>query len=420
MISPPTGFARLAAPAAALALVAGTACVYLPPRVLLPAAPLTPASLPAELEAYSGSPVVAGNRVDLLLNGEQIFPVMLEAVRSARHTITFAQYAYGQGPVAAELVQELAERCRAGVGVDVLLDGFGSLQIPPTFVGNLRRAGCWVDVFHPLDRLDAIDHRNHRRILVIDGRIAFTGGAGVGRKWTGDGRREDHWRDTDVRVEGPVVAELQRAFAEDWSEATGVILAGHAYYPSPPSARGSVAAQVIAGSPLAGRYATYEMFLLAIEAARRSIHITTPYFFPDQAITDALIRAARRGVQVVVLTPGPIDYNIVRRLSRASFGRLLEAGVEIHEYRPALLHAKTLTVDGVWATVGSANMDNRSFAINAELNLVVYDADFARRLDQVFADDLRYSDPVDYAGWRARGLGSRLLELLAAPLRDLM
>lgn len=169
MISPPTGFARLAAPAAALALVAGTACVYLPPRVLLPAAPLTPASLPAELESYT----------------------------------------------------------------DVLLDGFGSLQIPPTFVGNLRRAGCWVDVFHPLDRLDAIDHRNHRRILVIDGRIAFTGGAGVGRKWTGDGRREDHWRDTDVRVEGPVVAELQRAFAEDWSEATGVILAGLAYYRSP-------------------------------------------------------------------------------------------------------------------------------------------------------------------------------------------
>ena len=407
-------------PAAALALVAGTACAHLPPRVPLPATPLTPASLPAELEAYTGAPVVAGNRVDLLLNGEQIFPAMLEAVRSARHTITFAQYAYGQGLVAAELVQELAERCRAGVGVDVLLDGFCSLQIPPAFVGNLRRAGCWVDVFHPLDRLEAIDHRNHRRILVIDGRVAFTGGAGVGRKWTGDGRREDHWRDTDVRVEGPVVVELQRAFAEDWREATGVILAGDAYYPPAASARGSVAAQVIAGSPLAGRYATYEMFLLAIEAARRSIHVTTPYFLPDQAITDALIRAARRGVQVIVLAPGPIDYNVVRRLSRASFGRLLQAGVEIHEYRPALLHAKTLTVDGVWATVGSANMDNRSFAINAELNLVVSDADFARRLDQVFADDLRYSDPVDYARWRARGLGSRLLEILAAPLRDLM
>jgi len=416
---PRPGFARQAPLTAALAIVAA-ACAHLPPRVVLPSAPLTPAALGAELEAYTSSPVVAGNRVDLLLNGEQIFPAMLEAVRSARRTITFAQYAYGQGPVANELAQALAERCRAGVGVDVLLDGFGSLQIPPEFIAELRRAGCWVVIFHPLDRPGTIDHRNHRRILVIDGRVGFTGGAGVGRKWTGDGRRGDHWRDTDVRVEGPVVAELQRAFAENWDEATGEVLAGGAYYPPAAPARGPVAAQVIASSPLAGRYETYGMFLLAIEAARRSIHITTPYFLPNPALTDALIRAVRRGVRVVVLTPGPIDYNIVRRLSRAGFGRLLQAGVEIHEYRPALLHAKTLTVDGVWATVGSANMDNRSFAINAELNLVVYDADFTERLDRVFADDLRYSEPVEYARWRARGLGSRLLELLAAPLRDLM
>lgn len=404
---------------AVLAIFA-VACAHLPPRMVLPSTPLTPAGLGAELEAYTSSPVVGGNRVDLLLNGEQIFPAMLEAVRSARRTITFAQYAYGQGPVANELALALAERCRAGVGVDVLLDGFGSLQIPREFVADLRRAGCWVVFFHSLDRLGVLDHRNHRRILVIDGRVGFTGGAGVGRKWTGDGRRGDHWRDTDVRVEGPVVAGLQRVFAEDWHEAVGDILAGPAYYPSDAPARGAVAGQVIASSPLAGRYETYAMFLLAIEAARRSIHITTPYFLPNPAITDALIRAVARGVRVVVLTPGPIDYNIVRRLSRAGFGRLLQAGVEIHEYRPALLHAKTLTVDGVWATVGSANMDNRSFAINAELNLVVYDSDFAERLDRVFADDLRYSEPVEYARWRARGLGSRILELLAAPLGDLM
>ena len=392
MRPPRPGFARQAALTAALA-ISTVACARLPPRVVLPSAPLTPAALGAELGAYTSSPVVVGNRVDLLLNGEQIFPAMLEAVRSARRTITFAQYAYGQGPVANELVQALGERCRAG---------------------------CWVLIFHPLDRPGPIDQRNHRRILVIDGRVGFTGGAGVGRKWTGDGRRGDHWRDTDVRVEGPVVAELQRAFAENWREAGGDILAGDAYYPPVMPPRGPVAAQVIASSPLAGRYETYEMFLLAIEAAQRSVHITTPYFLPNPALTDALIRAVRRGVRVVVLTPGPIDYNIVRRLSRAGFGRLLQAGVEIHEYRPALLHAKTLTVDGVWSTVGSANMDNRSFAINAEVNLVVYDADFAERLDRVFADDLRYSEPVEYARWRARGLGSRLLELLAAPLADLM
>jgi len=419
-VRPPRPERARPAPLTAVLAIFAVACAHLPPRMVLPSTPLTPAGLGAELEGYTSSPVVGGNRVDLLLNGEQIFPAMLAAVRSAHHTITFAQYAYGQGPVANELALALAERCRAGVGVDVLLDGFGSLQIPPEFVADLRRAGCWVVFFHPLDRLGVLDHRNHRRILVIDGRVGFTGGAGVGRKWTGDGRRGDHWRDTDVRVEGPVVAGLQRVFAEDWGEAVGDILAGPAYYPSDAPARGSVAAQVIASSPLAGRYETYAMFLLAIEAAHRSIHITTPYFLPNPALTDALIRAVRRGVRVVVLTPGPIDYNIVRRLSRAGFGQLLQAGVEIHEYRPALLHAKTLSVDGVWASIGSANMDNRSFAINAELNLVVYDSDFAERLDRVFADDLRYSEPVEYARWRARGLGSRLLELLAAPLQDLM
>ena len=284
MRPPRPGFARQAALTAAVAISA-VACARLPPRVVLPSAPLTPAALGAELGAYTSSPVVVGNRVDLLLNGEQIFPAMLEAVRSARRTITFAQYAYGQGPVANELVQALGERCRAGVGVDVLLDGFGSLQIPPEFVADLRRAGCWVLIFHPLDRPGPIDQRNHRRILVIDGRVGFTGGAGVGRKWTGDGRRGDHWRDTDVRVEGPVVAELQRAFAENWREAGGDILAGDAYYPLAMPPRGPVAAQVIASSPLAERYETYEMFLLAIEAARRSVHITTPYFLPNPALT---------------------------------------------------------------------------------------------------------------------------------------
>jgi cardiolipin synthase A/B len=403
---------------AALATVAA-ACVTVPPRVPPPAtAPLTPATLGAALEADTGAPVVAGNRVELLLNGAQIFPAMLAAIRSARHTITFAQYAYGRGPIALELVQALAERCLAGVGVEVLLDGFGSLQVPPEFLQSLRSAGCWVSIFHPLSRLSEINHRSHRRILVVDGRIGFTGGAGVGRKWTGHGRREDHWRDTDVRLEGPVVAELQHAFAEHWREATGVLLAGEAYYPVLET-RGPTAAQVIASAPPRGPHAAYTMFLRAIEAAQRSIHISTPYFLPDQAITEALLRAVGRGARVVVLGPGPIDHNLVRDVSRAAFGPLLLAGVEIYEYQPALLHAKALTVDGVVGVVGSANVDNRSFAINAELNLVVYDAAFARRLDEAFADDLRYSDRVDYVRWRARAPGRWLLRLLAAPLRDL-
>ncbi len=403
-----------------LALFGATACAHLPPRVGLPSAPLSAPALPAALADYTSSPLIGGNRVDILLNGEQIFPAMLEGIRSARRTVTFAQYWYGRGPVASELAAALAERCRAGVGVKMLLDAFGSRNISRDSVEQMRNAGCHVLVFRPLGQLATANYRNHRRILVIDGRIGFTGGAGVGRKWMGDGRVEDHWRDTDVRVEGPVVEYLQRGFAESWLEATGMPLEGEAYYPRPWEPRGQVAAQVIAGSPLAGRFSIYSMFLLAIASAQRSIYITNPYFLPDATLTDALLEAVRRGVRVAVLAPGPIDYNLVRRLSRARFGRLLQGGVEIYEYNPALLHAKTMIVDGVWATVGSANLDNRSFAINAELNLAVYDAGVAQRLERIFTDDLRYSSKVDYERWNSRGVLSRLLELVASPLRDLL
>lgn len=414
---------RLRLPAAlatALASLALASCARLPPPPPLAAVPASPASLPAALERHGASPAVGGNQVEVLLNGEQIFPAMLGAIRSARRTITFAQYTYGRGRVAREIAAAFAERCRAGVGANVLLDGFGSRNIAPDLVELMSGSGCHVEFFRPLARLDTLDARNHRRILVIDGGLGFTGGAGVGRKWMGDGRVEDYWRDTDVRVEGPAVEHLQRAFAENWLEATGLDLAGRAYYPDAPEPRGAASVQVVAGSPGSGRFAIYSMFLLAISSARHSVHITNPYFLPDEAITGALIQAARRGVHVAVLAPGPIDYNLVRRLSRRSFGRLLQAGVEIYEYGPALLHSKTLVVDGVWATVGSANLDNRSFAINAELNLAVADAEVAQRLERVFFDDLRYARKIDYERWSARGLTQRLLELVAAPLRDLL
>jgi cardiolipin synthase len=408
-------FPALAAAAAALTLAA---CALLPPPVAPAPAALTPASLPALLERHGAAPPVGGNRVALLLNGEEIFPAVLDAIRSAHRTITFAQYAYGRGPMASQVAAALAERCRAGVGAKVLLDAFGSRAIAPELVGGMSRSGCHVVFFRPLGRLESVDVRNHRRILVVDGQVGFTGGAGVGRKWMGNGRVEDHWRDTDVRVEGPAAADLQRAFAENWLEATGRALDGA---PPPPAApRGESVVQVIAGSPGAGRFATYAMFLLAIGAARRSLDITNPYFLPDDAITDALIDASRRGVRVRILGPGPIDYNLVRRLSRGGFGRLLESGVEIYEYGPALLHSKTMVVDGAWATVGSANLDNRSFAINAELNVGVSDAAFAAQLDRAFSDDLRFARKVDYERWSTRGFGQFLIELLAAPFRPLL
>jgi cardiolipin synthase len=283
----------------------------------------------------------------------------------------------------------------------------------------MTEAGCEVATFRPLRpwTIDRVNERNHRRILVVDGTVGFTGGSGTSGKWSGNGKEDGFWRDTDVRVEGPVVEQLQGAFAENWLEATGVALGGAAYFPRPTEITGGVDAQVVRSSPAGGSAAMYTMFLLAMASARRSIYITNPYFVPDEKMVLTLLQARRRGVRVVLLLPGAIDHNIVRQASRGELGRLLKEGVEIHEYRPALLHAKTMVIDSMWATVGSTNLDRRSFALNEELNLVIYDATVARRLEQVFEKDLAQSRPVTYAKWNNRGLLSRMLELLAEPVR---
>jgi cardiolipin synthase len=410
---------RLTAALVLLALAGGCAA-RVHPHVALPDVQLGEPSFFPTLEAYTATPIVPGNRADILLNGEEIFPALVDAIRSARRTITYAQYYFEDGPVARDLTDALADRCLAGVGVNILLDAFGSLAMPAAYVDRLRRAGCHVVFFRPLGplALRRANHRNHRRILVVDGRVGFTGGSGVSRKWMGNGRVEDHWRETDVRLEGPVVEYLQGAFAENWLEATGMVLGGEAYFPRPHAPAGSVHAQVVRSSPAGGSFAMYTMFLLAIASARRTIYLTNPYFVPDETMTGALLDAVQRGVRIVVLVPGTIDHNLVREVSRANFGRLLRAGIEIHEYRAALLHAKTMVIDGVWATVGSTNLDNRSFALNDELNVVLYDGRVARRLEQVFADDLAHAARVDYAEWRRRGLRARVLELVAWPLRD--
>lgn len=418
--SAPPARARAAGRLVLLVLVLAGCTARVHPHLSLPTLLLGEPSFFPTLEAYTAAPIVGGNRVDILLNGEEIFPAMLEAVRSARTTITYAQYYYEDGPVAQDLAGALAERCRAGVGVNVPLDAFGTLNMPPRYVELMRRSGCHVVPFRPLGPFAwaRANNRNHRRILVVDGRVGFTGGSGVSRKWMGNGRVPDHWRETDVRVQGPVVEDLQGAFAENWLEATGVVLGGQAYFPRPVTPAGGVYAQVVRSSPAGGGFGMYTMFLLAISSARRSIHITNPYFVPDDRMAGALAAAVRHGVRVLVLVPGTIDHNLVRQASRARFGEMLRAGVEIYEYRAALLHAKAMVIDGVWATVGSTNLDNRSFALNDELNLVVYDPGVARRLEEVFAEDLRHARKVEYRRWSRRGLVDRLLELLARPLRD--
>ena len=407
----------------AVLLVVIASCSRVPPHVELPHLETKQPAFAATLGGYSGTPVVGGNRVDILLNGEEIFPAKLAAIRSARRSINYAQYVFENGKPAEEIAAALAERCRAGVQVNVLLDAVGALAMPAELRTEMTDAGCRVESFRPLGpfTFDRFNNRNHRRILVVDGVVGVTGGSGISGKWSGNGKQSGHWRDTDVRIEGPVVEQLQGAFAENWLEATGVAIGGPAYFPRRRlDAKGDVDAQVVRSSPAGGSTAMYTVFLLALSSARQSIHITNPYFVPNDKMIDTLLDAARRGVKVVLLIPGAIDHNLVRQASRSEFGRLLKGGVLICEYRPALLHAKTMVIDGIWATVGSTNLDHRSFALNEELNVVVYDGDIAQRLEKVFQQDLANSRPVTYPDWSRRSLASRFLELLSLPLRDQM
>ena len=407
--------------AGALALAVGCAHVNADLKQL-PAVELGEPAFYPTLQAYAGAPIVGGNKVELLLNGEQIFPSLLEAIRGARTSITYAQYFFEEGPVCDDVIDALAERCRAGVPVHVLLDGVGTLTMPSRYTNTLREAGCEVRTFRAVRpwALRRANNRNHRRILVVDGRIGFTGGSGVSRKWMGDGRTADHWRDTDIRVEGPAVEWMQAAFIENWREAAGQALGGDVYFPRPQPPRGSVPVQVVRSSPEGGSSAMYGTLLIALNAARRSVRITNPYFLLDDAMMQAMLERVRRGVTVQVLVPGTIDHAIVRQASRATWGPLLQAGVKIYEYHPALLHAKTMVIDGRWATVGSTNLDPRSFALSQELNVVVYDRQIAGALEDAFAADLEHATQIDYEAWRRRGVRARLFELLVWPVREML
>jgi cardiolipin synthase A/B len=409
-------------PLLAAFLLAQGGCGHVQPHLEVPDLRISEPSFRATVVGYAGGVVVGGNRIDVLLNGDEIFPAKLEMIRSARKTITYAQYVFEEGAPAADTAQALAERCRAGVKVHVLVDAVGSLMMPSQYRDWLTEAGCELVYYRPLSpwAMDRVNNRNHRRILVVDGRAGVTGGSGTSGKWSGNGRQEGQWRDTDLRLEGPVVSQLQGAFAENWLEATGVALGGSDYFPSPIEAKGQVESQIVRSSPAGGSVAMYTMFLLAIASARRSIYITNPYFVPDDKMLSTLLQARRRGVRVVLLLPGATDHNLVRQASRSELGQLLQAGVKVYEYRAALLHAKTMVIDSIWATVGSTNLDRRSFELNEELNLVVYNPDIARRLEGVFEADLQGSREVTHEAWKNRGILSRFLEALSLPFRDQM
>jgi cardiolipin synthase len=377
------------------------------------------------IEAYTDAPIVGGNRIDLLFNGDETFPAMLRDIKTAKLTITFAQYLYEEGSISDEFAEAFSDRCRAGVRVHILIDNQGSQKIPGKIPTMMSDAGCHVEFFRRVEaqqvflpwKLLKYNYRNHRRVLVIDGRVGFTGGYGISQAWTGDGRTEGHWRETNARVEGPLVKYLQAAFTESWLEATGTVLGGDGYFPRL-EPRGKLSAQMVKSSPIGGSFQNYMLFLLSISSAKKSILITNSYFIPDDTMIEALLKAATRGVRVVVLVPGKIDHQITYRASRSNYGRMLLGGIQIFEYMPALMHAKTMVVDGVWATVGSTNFDNRSFALNEELNLTVYDSGIARRLEEAFEQDLKYSRKISYEEWNSRGIGERIYEFFAFPVKE--
>ena len=421
----PRRFRRMALVAA---LVSTAGCAQVNTDLTgLPAVELGESAFYPTLQAYAGAPIVPGNDVRILLNGDEIFPALVEAIRGARASITYAQYFFDEGPVADDVVAALADRCRAGVRAHVLLDGVGSLNMPVRYTDALREAGCEVRTFRAVRpwSLRRANNRNHRRILVVDGRVGFTGGSGVSRKWMGDGRTADHWRDTDIRVEGPAVEWMQAAFVENWLEAAGHALGGEPYFPGGRRPRGDVYAQVVRSSPEGGSYAMYSTLLIALNAARRSIRITNPYFLLDEAMTAALLERVRRGVTVEVLVPGVIDHNFVRQASRATWGRLLEAGVKIYEYRPALLHAKTMVVDRKVTYIGTFNFDPRSENLNTEAGAIIHDATLAQAVEQAMAFDMQPGNswdaakdtPDSYASFGKRGK-ARLWQLL--PIKPLL
>lgn len=401
-------------------------CASTPAPLSLPSINIDDPAFRTSLEAFAGAPIVGDNRVDVLLNGEQTFPALLETIASARETITFEAYIFHEGRVADEIVEAVMNRCREGVQVSMLLDAHGADGLPERYIAALTTAGCRiVPDFRPLRlwHLERTNKRNHRRIVVVDGRVGFTGGFGVDDTWNGDGRTDGHWRETNVRLEGPVVQNLQEAFVEHWREATGVLLGGREYFPYPPVEIKDVPVQtqVVRSSPLVGNEAMYRVFLQAITSARRSILISTPYLLPGEQLTRALLDAVERGVRVRVLIPSVENGSGVEFVTQASqrdlFAPLLDGGILLHEYTPALLHTKMMIIDGAWATIGSANFDNRSMAMNDELNVMFYDHTIAQRLEEIFAEDVANSHKLTMEQLENRDWLHRALGVLMSPFR---
>ena len=368
-----------------------------------------------ELGVMLGPPFLDGAAYRALHNGDQIFPAMLAAIRSAKTSITFETYIYWSGDIGREFAAALTERARSGVKTHVLLDWVGSAKIDAALIDAMQSAGVQVHKFHPphWSNLGRLNNRTHRKLLVVDGRVAFTGGVGIAPNWTGNAQDPEHWRDSHFEVRGPVVAQVQAVFLDNWTKATGNVLHGSDYFPTL-QPEGTGTAQMFSSSPNGGSESMQLMYLLSITAAARSIDLAAAYFVPDELSSNALVEAMRRGVVVRIIVPGEhIDSDIVRGASRARWGPLLEAGALIAEYRPTMYHCKVMIIDSLLVSVGSTNFDNRSFRLNDEATLNILGAGFAAEQTATFEADLRLSTPISYAQWLARPWRERLSDRLA-------
>jgi cardiolipin synthase len=377
----------------------------------------TAASSPGFVRALTGIGQITAhphNRIDVLTNGPVFYPAMIEAIRAAEQSVCLECYIFHPGRVADAIAEALIDRARHGVTVSLVADSIGSFPFWYSRVRlRLKKAGCRVHNYQGVRwySLARLNNRTHRELLIVDGRVAFVGGAGVADWWMygGRNRKKQHWRDTMVRVEGPVVNAIQGVFAENWLECCSEILDGDTFYP-PIEPTGDVTAAMIKSSPSDRFTLARVTFQSLIEAAEQAIRINTPYFLPDRSLRRALIRTARRGVAIQLIVPGRgTDQRWVRLASRRMYGRLLKAGVRIFEYQPAMMHAKILLVDDSWALVGTTNMDNRSFEHNDEVNLAMRDGEILARLGQDFAADLAACEEITLARWRARPLWERAL-----------
>ncbi len=374
-------------------------------------------------EAITSSPIAPGNRAQILVNGDEIFPAFIETISGAKESVNLLTYVYWHGDIAREIADAVCERAQSGVEVNVLFDAVGSAKMGRELTGQMREAGVNLAVFRPPKpyAIRRLNNRTHRKLCIVDGRVGLIGGVGIADEWTGNAQDPDHWRDTHVRVRGPVVRGLQGAFAENWLEATGDVLVGPKYLPDLEALEGGCTMQLVRSSAGVGDTNVEALYFLAIACAHERLNLTAAYFAPRPAFIEALCEAADRGVEVRLLVPGEhIDKKFVRKAGRGAYEELLGCGVRIWEFCPTMLHAKTLAIDGRWASVGSVNFDNRSFQLQDEATLCISSPSFTDALDEQFERDLARSEEIDLDRWRERSLRAKANErLLTLARREL-